>query len=159
VLCGLVETYRRFRGACCLHHQGDKYSSVTCYQTARRNLPQTAMFILAAVRTWNLNLDNIFSLHTHTHTHANMPLFLLTKDNLFLARRSTEFHVLWRASFDHFTPAVQELAYKIRTWLHAALQLLPTVVRTVPEATASSEHETKTHNCWLHCQLGKDAPL
>jgi hypothetical protein len=25
--CSLVEVYRRFRGACCLYHQGDKYSS------------------------------------------------------------------------------------------------------------------------------------
>jgi hypothetical protein len=24
VLCCLVEVYRRFRGACCLHHQGDR---------------------------------------------------------------------------------------------------------------------------------------
>jgi hypothetical protein len=25
--CSLVEVYRRFRGACCLHHQGDRPSS------------------------------------------------------------------------------------------------------------------------------------
>jgi hypothetical protein len=24
--CSLVEVYRRFRGPCCLHHQGDEYS-------------------------------------------------------------------------------------------------------------------------------------
>jgi hypothetical protein len=26
-LCSLVEVYQRFRGPCCLHHQGDEYSS------------------------------------------------------------------------------------------------------------------------------------
>jgi hypothetical protein len=27
--CSLVEVYRRFRGACCLHHQGDKCNVTT----------------------------------------------------------------------------------------------------------------------------------
>jgi hypothetical protein len=35
--CNLVEVYRRFRHACCLHHQGDEYS---VYQTTRRNNPE-----------------------------------------------------------------------------------------------------------------------
>jgi hypothetical protein len=38
----LVEVYRRFRGACSLHHKGDRH--------------KTAIFILAAVRTWNLTI-------------------------------------------------------------------------------------------------------
>jgi hypothetical protein len=25
--CSLVEVYQRFRGPCCLHHQGDEYAS------------------------------------------------------------------------------------------------------------------------------------
>jgi hypothetical protein len=50
--CNLVEVYRRFRGACCLHHQGDdsvkkmshrpddggmSETSVNFYQITRRN--------------------------------------------------------------------------------------------------------------------------
>jgi hypothetical protein len=52
--CSLVEVYRHFRGACCLHHQGDdrpddggialiietartSETSVSFYQTSRRN--------------------------------------------------------------------------------------------------------------------------
>jgi hypothetical protein len=46
--CSLVEVYQRFRGPCCLHHQGDEYfalkmeiartseTSVNFYQTTRR---------------------------------------------------------------------------------------------------------------------------
>jgi hypothetical protein len=44
-VCSLVEVYRRFRGACCLHHQGDEVAStsetsVNLYQTTRRNNPE-----------------------------------------------------------------------------------------------------------------------
>jgi hypothetical protein len=35
--CSLVEVYRRFRGTCCLQHQGDQKNF---YQTARRNIPE-----------------------------------------------------------------------------------------------------------------------
>jgi hypothetical protein len=51
--CSLVEVYRRFRGACCLHHQGDESlvalmmeaastseTSVNFYQTTRCNTPE-----------------------------------------------------------------------------------------------------------------------
>jgi hypothetical protein len=34
--CSLVEVYRCFRGACCLHHQGDSPD----YQTIWRNNPE-----------------------------------------------------------------------------------------------------------------------
>jgi hypothetical protein len=34
--CSLVEVHRRFRRACCLHHQGDRPD----YQTTRRNNPE-----------------------------------------------------------------------------------------------------------------------
>jgi hypothetical protein len=40
--CSLVEVYQRFRGPCCLHHQGD-----------RPKTQKTAIFILTAVRTSN----------------------------------------------------------------------------------------------------------
>jgi hypothetical protein len=37
--CSLVEVYQRFRGSCCLHHQGDE-TLVNVYQTARRYNPE-----------------------------------------------------------------------------------------------------------------------
>jgi hypothetical protein len=43
--CSLVEVYRRFRGACCLHRRGDD-----------RNNQNTAIFILAAMRTSYLTI-------------------------------------------------------------------------------------------------------
>jgi hypothetical protein len=43
--CSLVEVYRRFRGACYLHHQ-------------RRNIPKTVIFLFATLKTWNLTLSN-----------------------------------------------------------------------------------------------------
>jgi hypothetical protein len=48
-LCSLVKYFRRFRGACCLHHQGNKSlmeaastceTSVNFYQTTPRNNPE-----------------------------------------------------------------------------------------------------------------------
>jgi hypothetical protein len=47
--CSLVEVYRRFQGACCLHHQGDEMvmeaarayeMSINFYQTTRSNNPK-----------------------------------------------------------------------------------------------------------------------
>jgi hypothetical protein len=40
--CSLVEVYQRFRGPCCLHHQGDLATT-----------QKTAIFVLTAVRTSN----------------------------------------------------------------------------------------------------------
>jgi hypothetical protein len=31
--CSLVEVYRRFRAACCLHHQGDDLFHIYCHLT------------------------------------------------------------------------------------------------------------------------------
>jgi hypothetical protein len=47
--CSLVEVYQRFRGPCCLHHQGDRPST-----------QKTAIFILTAVRTSNPTLSKKF---------------------------------------------------------------------------------------------------
>jgi hypothetical protein len=52
VPCSLVEVYQRFRGACCLHHQGNEYTTmmmeavstsetlVNFYQTTWRSIPE-----------------------------------------------------------------------------------------------------------------------
>jgi hypothetical protein len=46
--CSLVEVYQRFRGPCCLHHQGDALTRLHGAATQK-----TAIFILTAVRTSN----------------------------------------------------------------------------------------------------------
>jgi hypothetical protein len=48
----LVEVYWRFRGACCLHHQGSDEGSKYLWSVGK--LLPDYIFILAAVRTWNL---------------------------------------------------------------------------------------------------------
>jgi hypothetical protein len=44
--CSLVEVYQRFRGPCCLHHQGD-------HRPDDGGSKKTAIFVLTAVRTSN----------------------------------------------------------------------------------------------------------
>jgi hypothetical protein len=49
----LIEVYRRFRGACCLHYQGDRpastsETSINFYQAIRRSNPKTAIFLCLA---------------------------------------------------------------------------------------------------------------
>jgi hypothetical protein len=39
VLCSLVEVYQRFRGPCCLHHQGDEFT-VNFFQTTQHYNPE-----------------------------------------------------------------------------------------------------------------------
>jgi hypothetical protein len=47
----VVEVYRRFRGACCLHHQGDDEAEstsempVNSYQITWRNIPKDSHLI------------------------------------------------------------------------------------------------------------------
>jgi hypothetical protein len=51
--CSLVEVYRRFRGACCLHNQGDEFTHLYCTRLHGAATQKTAIFILFAVRTSN----------------------------------------------------------------------------------------------------------
>jgi hypothetical protein len=58
----MIEVYLRFRDASCLHVQGNMHSSISetsmkFYQTTRRSILETLIFILAAVRI--LNLTNL----------------------------------------------------------------------------------------------------
>jgi hypothetical protein len=55
-LCSLVEVYRRFRGACWLHHQSD----TALHGATSQN---TVILILATVRTWNLKTHNFHLKH------------------------------------------------------------------------------------------------
>jgi hypothetical protein len=57
--CSLAEVYRRFRGACYLRHQGAlmmEAASTSEKSTALHGATthKTAVFMLAAVRTWNI---------------------------------------------------------------------------------------------------------
>jgi hypothetical protein len=53
--CSLVEIDWRFRSAHCFQHQGDDSSSVSVSTTVHgATFQKTVIFILAAVRTWNL---------------------------------------------------------------------------------------------------------
>jgi hypothetical protein len=51
--CSLVEVYRHFRGACCLHHQGKDLWNVGKLLRDGATTQKTAVFILAAVKTSN----------------------------------------------------------------------------------------------------------
>jgi hypothetical protein len=44
--CSLIKVYRRFKCACCLHHQGDSLSETPAnfYRTSRRNIPEDSHF-------------------------------------------------------------------------------------------------------------------
>jgi hypothetical protein len=52
--CRMIEVYRRFRGPCCLHHQGDQF-----YQTTRHYNPEDS--------------------HLRTHRRENLKSYLITK--------------------------------------------------------------------------------
>jgi hypothetical protein len=86
--CSLVEVYRRFRGACCLHYQGDVTSltalmveaagtsemPVKFYQTTRRNDPEDS----------HLNICYCFGIfdkndrgQNRTRSPSNRPAYLI----------------------------------------------------------------------------------
>jgi hypothetical protein len=73
--CSLVEVYQRFRGTCCLHHEGDDGSSMY-HRNVGKLLPdytalqlrRQPMFILAAVRTSNPTQCNLY---TYSHNLPN----------------------------------------------------------------------------------------
>jgi hypothetical protein len=56
-LCSLVEIDRHFRGAYCLHHKSDEFLRDYTAQHPRRQ----SIFILAAVRNWNLTQRKFIS--------------------------------------------------------------------------------------------------
>jgi hypothetical protein len=49
--CSLVEVYQRFRGPCCLHHQGDEYYFIFILTAVRTSDPkcQNAWFVVLYV--------------------------------------------------------------------------------------------------------------
>jgi hypothetical protein len=54
--CNLKEVYRRFRGVCCLHHQGDE-----SHETTRHDNPEVS--------------------HLHTHHCENLKSYLIVGDS------------------------------------------------------------------------------
>jgi hypothetical protein len=56
VPCSVVEVFRRFRGACLLHHQGEcTETSVNFYQTARRYNPEDSHLRVGMVEVLTLS--------------------------------------------------------------------------------------------------------
>jgi hypothetical protein len=68
--CSLVELYQRFRGPCCLHHQGDE-SSLHGATTQK-----TIIFILTAVKTSNPTYVTQSHTHLPTLIHGNVKIWL-----------------------------------------------------------------------------------
>jgi hypothetical protein len=62
--CSLVEVYRRFRGPCCLHHQGSSPSetSVNFYQTHLLNVFDDGVVLLRSI-IWTLFIVLMFCNH------------------------------------------------------------------------------------------------
>jgi hypothetical protein len=81
----LVEVYLRFRGSCCLHHQGDAAESTSetsakFYQTIRLNNPEDS--------------------HAHTRRRENLKYHLegwSSSETLDLYQMSAEFPSIWRS--------------------------------------------------------------
>jgi hypothetical protein len=75
--CSLVEVYRRFIGACSLHHQGDRpETSVNFYQTTRHNNPEDS--------------------HLHTHRRENLESHKETNESHLLSVRNfSSFYEGW----------------------------------------------------------------
>jgi hypothetical protein len=78
--CSVPEVYQRFRGACCFHYQDalmmeTESTSETPVNSIRLHgttTQKTAIFILAAVRTWNLT--------TWTWSHTTLSLQSISPD-------------------------------------------------------------------------------
>jgi hypothetical protein len=74
--CSLVEVYQRFRGTCCLHHQGDEV--LTCILSVKHScVLECAVLGSAKVASWKNNLLSTLDIHTH----ASLPVcFFLVKE-------------------------------------------------------------------------------
>jgi hypothetical protein len=92
--CGMVEAYRRFKGACCLHHEGDspwwlrQQGPLTVHKTTQHNIPEGRR--LQARRHENPESNHVnFSLILLYFSACSVPLlssffpFFLFSDNLF----------------------------------------------------------------------------
>jgi hypothetical protein len=86
--CSLVEVYQRFRGPCCLHHQGDrpsaKYLSDFCGMCS--NLALIIVLMMEAART-SETLVNFYQTtlrynpedsHIRTHRRENLKSYITT---------------------------------------------------------------------------------
>jgi hypothetical protein len=101
--CSLVEIYQRFRGPCCLHHQGDRsYEAartpetlVNFYQTSRRYIPEDS--------------------HLHTHRRENLKsysVYLLIPIHIKILKYSQELKKgNWKTPYsDLYNVAIKELS-------------------------------------------------
>jgi hypothetical protein len=101
--CSLEESYRRFEGACCLYHQDDsspwwwrqqeplkrRWTSTRLHDTTTQ---KTAIFIIAAVRTWSLSYPCWAAAPASTEQRSSWETYclsLLTNSALFMEDESS----------------------------------------------------------------------
>jgi hypothetical protein len=60
--CSLVEVYRRFRGACCLHHQGDDTRDNHHNTRRRKNLKSHKITLISKLYPATSDLQNFILL-------------------------------------------------------------------------------------------------
>jgi hypothetical protein len=81
--CSLVDVYRRFRGASCLHHQGDDGSSKYLWNvgkllsdyTALQPRIQSSSYPFIRPSTY-ISIYPHACMHTYTHTHIHIRVFV-----------------------------------------------------------------------------------
>jgi hypothetical protein len=66
-LCSLVEVYQRFRGPCCLHHQGDRIALMM----AAARTSETLVNFYQTTQCYNPEDSNL-----HTHRRENLKSYL-----------------------------------------------------------------------------------
>jgi hypothetical protein len=64
--CYLVEVYRRFRGACCLHHPGDRSGIIALMMEAANTSETSVNFYQTA---WRNDTEDS---HVHTRRRENL---------------------------------------------------------------------------------------
>jgi hypothetical protein len=80
VPCSLLEVYRRFRGACCLHHQGVEQAASEEFlarQTTRRNISEDS------------RLQHIFYFQGN-YNRPKLVIIIIAPQNIYLLRETTE---------------------------------------------------------------------
>jgi hypothetical protein len=53
--CSLVEVYKRFCGACCLHHRGTSETAVNVYHSTRQNNPEDSHLLAEGMMMMSKN--------------------------------------------------------------------------------------------------------
>jgi hypothetical protein len=152
--CSLVKVYRRFRGVCCLHHQGDESlialiglieaastseTSVN-YQTRRRNIPEDR-------HLHTRRRENLKSHLVHYHVHKSrppVPILIRTNSVNTLPHCFLKIHVNILSS----TPRPTSSAWSLPFWISnqnfvGIINLPPDVLHAPPTTCDPQNPKTK----------------